>query len=233
VTGWRGPRAVRADWAAPAGPRGHPDRFDPGMVADLPEPARRWLLHALAPGTQLVSGTGLTMHGTIRLGAWRRFTARQVLRPPDGYIWAATAHVFGVPVTGYDRFSSGTATMRWRLLGVLPVVTADGADVARSAAGTAHRGGGARPDGVPLGDLDGGGGPGRGGWHHARGRRRAAGRGAGRARGKRARRRHRALGRAARIPVRPVPVRGDRRGGAHLRRSDRSVPVPGRLVVGY
>ena len=92
------------------------------MVADLPEPARRWLLHALAPGTLLVSGTGLTMHGTIRLRAWRRFTARQVLRPPDGYIWAATAHVLGMPVTGYDRFSSGTATMRWRLLGVIPVM---------------------------------------------------------------------------------------------------------------
>ncbi|MDT7670261.1 MAG: hypothetical protein QOC74_3044 [Pseudonocardiales bacterium] len=36
------------------------------------------------------------MHGTIRLGARRRFTARQVLAPPDGYVWAATAHVLGM-----------------------------------------------------------------------------------------------------------------------------------------
>jgi hypothetical protein len=31
------------------------------------------------------------MHGQIKLGRWRPFTARQVLTPPDGYIWAATA----------------------------------------------------------------------------------------------------------------------------------------------
>jgi hypothetical protein len=105
------------------------------MVEDLPEPARRWLRHAVALGTPLGGATELRMHGSIRLGTWRRFTARQVLAPPDGYIWAATARVFGLPVVGYDRLSSGTATMRWRLLGVIPVMTAAGPEIARSAAG--------------------------------------------------------------------------------------------------
>jgi len=105
------------------------------MVEDLPEPARRWLRHAIAPGTPLAAATELTMHGTIRLGTWRRFTATQVLAPPDGYIWAATARFLGLPVVGYDRMSSGTATMRWRLLDMIPVMNAEGPEIARSAAG--------------------------------------------------------------------------------------------------
>jgi hypothetical protein len=108
--------------------------FDPIMVEDLPEPARRWLRHAIAPGTPLAAATELRMHGTIRLGTWRRFTATQVLAPPDGYIWAATARFLGLPVVGYDRLSSGTATMRWRLLGAIPVMNAEGPEIARSAA---------------------------------------------------------------------------------------------------
>jgi hypothetical protein len=111
------------------------ESFDPTIVQDLPEPARRWLTHALAPGTPLWASTELTMHGSIRIGSWRRFTATQVLAPPDRYVWAATARFFGLPVVGYDRFGAGSAAMRWRLFGLIPVMTAEGADVARSAAG--------------------------------------------------------------------------------------------------
>jgi hypothetical protein len=112
-----------------------PTRFDPRDVSELPEPAQRWLMHAIAPGTPLGRSAELTMHGRIRLGAWRSFTARQVLAPSDGYIWAATARFLGLPVIGYDRLTSGTGEMRWRLLNLVPVMTADGADVTRSAHG--------------------------------------------------------------------------------------------------
>lgn len=75
------------------------------------------------------------MHGEIKLGAWRPFTARQVLTPPRGFIWAASARVAGLPVSGFDRYSSGSGQMRWRLLGLIPVMSAAGPDVTRSAAG--------------------------------------------------------------------------------------------------
>ena len=75
------------------------------------------------------------MRGTIRLGAWRRFTARQVITPPDGYIWAATARVAGMPVIGYDRLSSGAGQMRWRLVNLVPLMSAVGADITMSARG--------------------------------------------------------------------------------------------------
>lgn len=109
--------------------------FDPVMTAGFPEPARRWLCHAIAPGTPLWSSVELTMHGRIKLGRWRPFTARQVLSPPGGYTWAATARLAGLPVTGYDRLGPGAGEMRWRLLRLIPVLTAAGPDVTRSARG--------------------------------------------------------------------------------------------------
>ena len=41
------------------------------------------------------------MRGQIKLGRWRSFTARQVLTPPDGYIWAATAVVANGMATAF------------------------------------------------------------------------------------------------------------------------------------
>jgi hypothetical protein len=64
-----------------------------------------------------------------------RFTATQVVAPRRGYIWAADARLFGIPVIGYDRLSGGTGEMRWRLLDLVPVVSTDGVDMTRSAAG--------------------------------------------------------------------------------------------------
>src|SRR5438067_4432369 len=109
------------------------ETFDPAAITGLPEPARRWLGHAIAPGTPLCSSVELTMHGQIRLGRWRPFTARQVLAPPDGYLWAARVRLAGLPVTGYDRLGPGAGEMRWRLLGLLPVLNESGSDVTRSA----------------------------------------------------------------------------------------------------
>src|SRR5437764_9169948 len=111
------------------------ETFDPAASAGLPEPARRWLGHAIAPGTPLWSSVELTMHGQIKLGRWRPFTARQVLTPPDGYIWAARTRLAGLPVTGYDRLGSGGGEMRWRLARLIPVLNGSGSDVTRSACG--------------------------------------------------------------------------------------------------
>jgi hypothetical protein len=131
----RAARRVRRDWELLTTSDEPPEAFRSSMVADLPEPARRWLTHAIAPGTPLWTSVVLTMRGEIRLGAWRPFSATQVLAPPRGFIWAATARFFGLPVTGFDRYSSGSGQMNWRLGGLVPVVTASGSDVTRSAAG--------------------------------------------------------------------------------------------------
>ena len=111
------------------------ETFDPAATMGLPEPARRWLSHAITRGTPLWSRAELTMHGQIKLGRWRPFTARQVLTLPDGYIWAARTRLAGLPVTGYDRLGSGAGEMRWRLLRLIPVLNETGSDVTRSAYG--------------------------------------------------------------------------------------------------
>lgn len=58
---------MRREWdlLAAAGPP--PEPFDLSMLADLPEPARRWLTHAISPGTPLWRSVKLEMHGTIKI----------------------------------------------------------------------------------------------------------------------------------------------------------------------
>ena len=128
-------RRVREAWAGLCAPTPDPAPFDPAMIIDLPEPARRFLTHAIAVGTPLWQSVQIAMVGRIKLGAWRSFTADQVVNPSTGYIWAAAARLLGVPVVGYDRLSGGSAEMRWRLLDLVPVVAVTGPDVTRSARG--------------------------------------------------------------------------------------------------
>lgn len=128
-------RSIADTWRALEAVRGAERTFDPATAAELPTPARRWLTHAVAGGTPLASAARLRMHGEIRVGAWRRFHADQILAPGLGYIWAATSSLFGVPVSGFDRFTDGQGQMRWRMAGRLPVMSAQDDDVTRSAAG--------------------------------------------------------------------------------------------------
>jgi hypothetical protein len=129
------PPDVRADWAELASPTERPAAFDPASLSALPAPARRWLTHAIAPGTPLHRSAELITHGQIRIGRWASYSARWRLAPPDGFVWAAAARVAGVPITGFDRYTRGSGQMHWRLLGRLPVLSAEGTDVTRSAAG--------------------------------------------------------------------------------------------------
>lgn len=115
-------------------------RFDRSLVERLPPPVQRWLCRAIAPGTVLRTHASIVMRGRIKVGHWAPFVARQELFPPSGFVWRAAALVpLGrlplLPVVGFDRYAGGAGRMRWRALGAIPVVRADGDDVARSAAG--------------------------------------------------------------------------------------------------
>lgn len=124
---------LEALWRTTPPPEGH---FDPACLGGLPEPAARYLRAALAPGTPLYTAVRLHMKGELRLdGAWHPFTATQVSRWDRGFVWRARAWMKGLPVSGFDRLVDGAGQMRWRLFGLVPVVTADGPEVSRSAAG--------------------------------------------------------------------------------------------------
>lgn len=109
--------------------------FQPDQVSGLPEPVRRYLEHAIAPGTKLASAVRLRMHGEIKLKRWLPFTAEQVIVQDRNFIWSATVRMNGLPIRGFDRLVDGDGAMRWKLLGLIPVMTASGPDIARSAAG--------------------------------------------------------------------------------------------------
>ena len=115
------------------------ERFDPASIGHLPLTAQRYVCHALAPGAKLSRCVRLTMTGTIKLDlTWYPFVAEQVIRWDRGFVWAARAKVKGLPVTGFDRLVDGEAAMRWKLLGIFPVMNAAGSDIARAAVGRLH-----------------------------------------------------------------------------------------------
>jgi hypothetical protein len=118
--------------------RGAAERFREEMVADLPEPALRYLLHAIRPGTELADTVELGMAGEIRLkpgGPWLPLRARETLSPPDGFLWEATAGRVLMRFSGADAYAHGRSHTAFRLWDLVPVAQARGPDVARSARG--------------------------------------------------------------------------------------------------
>jgi len=109
--------------------------FDPEQIAELPLVARRYLEHAIAPSTRLANAVRLHMHGEIKLKRWLPFTAEQVIRRDRGMIWTATVRMFGLPIRGFDRLIDGEGEMHWKLFGLIPIMSASGADITRSAVG--------------------------------------------------------------------------------------------------
>jgi hypothetical protein len=109
--------------------------FEPERMPALPDPAFRYLLHAIEPGAPLANAVRLHMHGEIKLNKWSSFKAEQVIHADRGMIWRAMAWMSGIPVRGADRIIGGKGSMIWRLLGIIPVMKASGSDITRSAAG--------------------------------------------------------------------------------------------------
>ena len=104
-------------------------------LSGLDEPVVRYFRAAIAPGTPLATGARLRISGRIRVGRWLPFASTETLAPLTGFHWAA--RVAGGVMSGGDYYAAGVAHVDWRLLGVIGLVRASGADVARSAAARA------------------------------------------------------------------------------------------------
>jgi hypothetical protein len=127
--------ALRSQWDALARPTASPEPFQHSLLDGLPQPVRRWLTHAIAPGTPLLRSAILHQQGQIKIGQWWRYDADWALAPLHGFIWAATTHIGPVTIKGSDRYTRGAGEMRWDLFGLLPIIRAAGPDVTRSSIG--------------------------------------------------------------------------------------------------
>ncbi len=111
------------------------ETFSHDQLSGLPEGARQYLEHAVAPGTRLASGVRLKMHGEIKLKGWLPFKAEQIILKNRDMIWSGTVYQKGLPIRGSDRLLGSLGEMKWRLLGIIPIVSASGHEISRSTAG--------------------------------------------------------------------------------------------------
>lgn len=113
--------------------------FSERDLKGLPEPAARYLRHAVAPGTPLAPAGRLEMTGAIAPSPGAPLAplaAVEVLMPRRGFVWTARARVNGMPVRVRDHYYDRRGGVSVEALGVVPLpLGGDGADVARSSRG--------------------------------------------------------------------------------------------------
>lgn len=134
-------RSARRAWATLAAREVTvPSPFGPEMIADLPEPGRRYLSYSIAPSTPIRTTVELDMRGQFALGDKEShrvmpMRARQLLSPPNGFVWIPDIGSGVMRIWGSDALVAGEAWTRFWILGLIPVARQAGtADVARSAA---------------------------------------------------------------------------------------------------
>ena len=127
-----------ADALAGLGPPPGPDHdcFDPGSVEHLPAPARCMLQHAIPAGAPLARRAMLDLRGEITANGRRMtVTARELLVPGRGFAWEARAALGPLWLRVRDHYLDGDGAVDVRLLGVVPLGTERGPDVATSSRG--------------------------------------------------------------------------------------------------
>lgn len=125
---------IEAELTAPAPSH----TFSETDLAGLPEPAQRYLRHAIAPGTPLSPSVRLWMDGTMTPtpgGPSTDLTAAETLAPHRGFVWTAKARMNGLPVRVRDHYFDGGGGVDVVALGLLPIPLGGGPDVVRSARG--------------------------------------------------------------------------------------------------
>lgn len=105
-------------------------------LVGLPEPVRRYVRLAGAVGQPRVHHFRATWRGRIRAGPdepWMAFTAEQTNFPGEpARFFLMDAKRSGLPVDVFHSFRDGSASMRVRLVSLVPLVDMDGAALTRA-----------------------------------------------------------------------------------------------------
>jgi hypothetical protein len=106
--------------------------YDESELRKVPEPVAGYFRTVLRPGQALITGVRMVQEGQFRTGesedTWRPFHASQVfLASPPGFVWDARIRMApGVNVYVRDAYLAGATSMRGEILGLIPVVDAQG-----------------------------------------------------------------------------------------------------------
>lgn len=109
-----------------------PRVYEPGELADLPAPVRRYLELVLTPGQRLVASAAVTHEGEFNTAAegerWAPFTSTQVViaqRP--GFDWDARVRMApGVTAYVHDAYVAGEGILHAALFGLVTVADVRG-----------------------------------------------------------------------------------------------------------
>ncbi len=129
---WR--RYRRIDHGLRVKPLAH--AFSEEMIEGYPEPAQRYLRHAIAPGTPLARSVTLRMTGKMKpnpKAKYAEMSARERLTPFKGFVWRARMRMGRMPIIVWDHYLGLKGAVLITLAGVIPIEYAAGPDVSRSA----------------------------------------------------------------------------------------------------
>jgi hypothetical protein len=105
-------------------------------LAGLPAPVQRYVRRSGAVGQPRARSFRARFRGRIRSGpegTWMPFTGEQLnLYEPVARYFYLDATLFGVPVQVLHRYEGDSATMRVRVLGLVPMVNAAGPEMDRA-----------------------------------------------------------------------------------------------------
>lgn len=109
------------------------------MIANLPEPVRKYLEFTGVVGKPFVNRVTVKQSGRIRQSLqkpWMQFKATESYSiDPPGFIWDARAGYGPFPLlTVRDSYANGQGAMRVNLAGVFPIVNARGPEMDHSSA---------------------------------------------------------------------------------------------------
>lgn len=104
--------------------------YNPAQLEGLPAPVARYFRFALTPGQRLIRTASLQQEGEFALkpGQWVPFRAADHFSStPAGFVWDADIRMMPLlPVLVRDSYWQGQGAMRGRVLGLFPVVDAQG-----------------------------------------------------------------------------------------------------------
>ena len=113
--------------------------FYPELAVGFPPLAKRYLYHAIQPGTPMAGCVKLKLAGEIKLdgtSGWLPFTADQILAGGQGFVWTAKIRKSRyMNWQGADSYYVGKALSRFARFGIIPALSLSGPRLDQSAAG--------------------------------------------------------------------------------------------------